>query len=247
MTAPSWLLAKPFAHRGLFDATRPENSLAAIDAAIAAGFPIEIDVQVSADGQAVIFHDWNLLRLTGTDARVVHLTASELTRLRLLKTTETIPFLEEALEHIAGRQPVLLEVKNRRQPTSLEPEVARLLQAYKGPIAVHSFNPYTLGWFRGNHPEILRGQISCAFDTDDMAAWKKLILAHYGMTWMSRPHFISHHWKRLPALVPCLLRRMFRLPLLGWTIQSPEDHAAAALLVDNIIFEGFVPGTQPSD
>lgn len=243
-SSPAWLLAKPFAHRGLFGAQRPENSLSAIDAAIDAGFPVEIDVQVSADGRAVVFHDWNLLRLTGVDARVVHLPAAELTRLPINKTSQTIPFLEEALDHIAGRQPVLLEVKNRRWPTALEPEVARLVTAYEGQVGVHSFNPYTLGWFRHHHPKILRGQISCAFDTDNMHGWKKRILEHYGMNWMTRPHFISHHWERLPALIPTFLRKTCKLPLLGWTIRSPEEFTRASRLVDNVIFEGFVPGSR---
>lgn len=208
---------------------------------MAAGFPVEIDVQPTSDGRAVVFHDWNLRRLTGRDARVAQVPYAEITRLRLLETGERIPLLEEVLERVAGRQPLLIELKNRRQPGLLEPAVSALLRNYAGPCAIHSFNPFTLGWFRRRHPDLLRGQISCAFDTDDMAGWKKIVLEHYGMNWMSRPHFISHQCKRLPALVPFLLRKFFGRPLLAWTITNAASQAHAKRWADNYIFEGFVP------
>ena len=241
MPAPDWLLDKPFAHRGLFTDERPENSLAAIEAAAHAGFPVEIDVQVTADGKAMVFHDWNLKRLTGRDVRVRTLPAAEIRTLRLLNTDQHIPILEDVLDLVAGRIPVLIEIKNRKRPCALEPELARLLTRYQGPFAIQSFNPFSLGWFRRRHPEISRGQISCSFDTDDMATWKKKILSNYGMNWLSRPHFISHHWKQLPGLVPTFLRKRCHLPLLAWTIRSEDETAGALRYADNIIFEGFVP------
>ncbi len=241
MPAPDWLLARPFAHRGLFNDQRPENSLAAIEAAVTAGFPVEIDVQVSSDGRAVVFHDWNLKRLTGLDAKVKDVTAAEISALKLLGTDQHIPLLAETLEVINGRTPALIEIKNRRYPTRLEPVVGQILAAYRGPFAIQSFNPYTLGWFRLRHPEIPRGQISCTFDTDDMAGWKKKILANYGMNWMSGPQFISHHWKQLPALAPNFLRNTLKLPLLAWVARSEEEMAAALKVGDNVVFEQFVP------
>lgn len=241
MPAPRWLLEKPFAHRGLYNDSRPENSLAAIDAAVSAGFPIEIDVQVSSDGKAIVFHDWNLKKLTGRDERVRLLPSSEIRALRLLDTDQKVPVLEEVLDVIAGREAVLIEIKNRKRPCALEPELARVLQTYRGPYAIQSFNPFSLGWFRKRYPEITRGQISCSFDTDDMAAWKKKILSNYGMNWMSQPHFISHHWKQLPGMVPAFLNRFLNLPLMVWTVRNPEEMAAALKLGDNVFFEHFVP------
>lgn len=241
MSAPAWLVATPIAHRGLHDQNRPENSLAAIEAAVQQGFPIEIDVQTTVDGRAVVFHDWNLRRLTGLDARVKFTTAAEITGLRLAGGPEPVPFLEEVLDLVQGRQPLIIEIKNRKRPCALEPEVSRILRAYRGPVAVHSFNPFSLGWFRRNHPGLCRGQISCSFDTDDMAGWKKIILAHYGMNWMSRPHFISHHWKQLPALVPIILRNFLRLPLLTWTVRNLHEQKTALEFADNIFFEGYLP------
>lgn len=241
MAAPDWLLAKPFAHRGLHDATRPENSLAAIAAAITAGFPVEIDVQESADGRAIVFHDWNLQRLAGREAWVHTLAAAEIRQLRLLGTDQGIPVLEDVLALIAGRVPLLIEIKKRQRPGLLEPEIARVLREYRGPFAIQSFNPFSLGWFRKRHPEIIRGQISCLFDTDDRAGWKKWILKNYGLNWLSRPQFLADDWRRLPATSPALLRRFFGLPLLAWTVRSAEEKSAALRWADNVIFEGFLP------
>jgi len=241
VSAPAWLVAVPIAHRGLHDETRPENSLAAIVLAVQQGFPIEIDVQTTADGRAVVFHDWNLHRLTGLDARVKMTYAAEIAKLRLAGGSEPVPFLEDVLELVNGRQPLIIEIKNRKRPCALEPAVSRLLRGYRGAVAVHSFNPFSLGWFRRNDPHLCRGQISCSFDTDDMASWKKLILAHYGMNWMSRPHFISHHWKQLPAIVPTLLRRLMRMPLLTWTVRSQKEQASALRYADNVFFESYLP------
>ncbi|HEY5704254.1 MAG TPA: glycerophosphodiester phosphodiesterase family protein [Terrimicrobiaceae bacterium] len=241
MPAPAWLVATPIAHRGLHDETHPENSLSAIEAALQRGFPVEIDVQVSADGRAVVFHDWNLLRLTGFDARVKMTSSAEIAKLRIEGGSERIPLLEDVLDLIGGRQGVIIEIKNRKRPCALEQEVSRILRDYPGDAVIHSFNPFSLGWFRSNHPSLCRGQISCSFDTDDMAGWKKIILANYGMNWMSRPQFISHHWKQLPAIVPWLLRRVLGMPLLAWTVRSVGEQDAALRYSDNFFFETYVP------
>ena len=142
---------------------------------------------------------------------------------------------------------MIIEIKNRKRPTALEPAVSKILRNYRGDVAIHSFNPFSLGWFRRNHPRLCRGQISCSFDTDDMAGWKKIILAHYGMNWLSRPQFISHHWKQLPAIMPALLRRLLRMPLLTWTVRSDEEQAAALRYADNVFFEKYIPDTGRID
>ncbi len=241
MNTPGWLLAKPFAHRGLHDRDRPENSLTAIDAAITAGFPVEIDVQESADGRAIVFHDWHLQRLTGRDGWVHRLPAAEIQQLALLETGQKVPVLEEVLEVIAGRVPLLIEIKQCQRRSALEPEIACVLQSYRGSFAIQSFNPFCLGWFRRHHPEILRGQISCAFDTDERAGWKKCLLKNYALNWLSQPHFLADDWRRLPTPATTLLRRFFQLPLLAWTVRSANERAAVLRWADNVIFEGFRP------
>ena len=144
---------------------------------------------------------------------------------------ERVPFLEDVLDLVRGRQPVVIELKNRKRPCALEPEVSRILRDYQGDVAIHSFNPFSLGWFRRNHPGLCRGQISCSFDTDDMAGWKKLILAHYGMNWMSRPQFISHHWKQLPAIVPtCSAGSLRKCHCLHGPFAAVKEQSAALRL-----------------
>ena len=120
MPAPAWLVATPIAHRGLHDETCPENSLRAIEKAVEQGFPVEIDVQVTSDGRAVVFHDWSLLRLTGLDARVRLTTASKIATLCLAGSVERIPLLEDVLDAIGGHQAVIIEIKNRKRPCAFE-------------------------------------------------------------------------------------------------------------------------------
>lgn len=241
MRAPAWLTRTPIAHRGLHSPGVPENSLAAIEAGIAAGLPVEIDIQSTADGRIVCFHDWNLQRMTGRDARVAESSSTEITRLPLLGTDERIPLFEDVLRLVAGRQPLVIEIKNRRRPVGLEAATSAILKEYHGQYVIHSFNPFSLGWLRRNAPWIVRGQISCAFETDSMAKWKKFLLQHYALNGISRPHFISHQIKHLPSPVTSLLRNIFNLPLLAWTAKSPEEFALAKTLADNVIFEGFAP------
>ena len=142
------LIAKPFAHRGLHGAGIVENSRAAFEAAIAAGHGIELDVQASADGQAMVFHDYKLERLAGRDGLVVAMKAAELQRLRLTGTDETIPTLAEILALIAGRAPLLIEVKTpERDVAGLSRSVAAALAGYEGAVGVMSFNPEVGRWF----------------------------------------------------------------------------------------------------
>jgi len=236
----SWIIAKPFAHRGLHGDGIPENSIEAISAAVTRGFPVELDVQATADGCVVVFHDWNLLRLTGVDCAVVDARWQDLGKLRLGGTASSVPRLEEVLERVGGRVPLLIELKSRGSSRLLARSIAPLLTAYDGAFAVQSFNPWILGWFRRKHPAIPRGQLACAFDTDPMAGWKKMFFACYGMNWLSAPHFVGHRLQDLPASVPGLLRRF--LPVLAWTITSASEAHRALLHADNFIFEGFLPG-----
>ena len=142
-----WLCARPFAHRGLHDgrAGRPENSLAAFAAAVADGYGIELDVQAAADGQAMVFHDWSLVRMTGADGGIRDHDASVLSGLRLQQSRQMIPTLAQVLELIAGRSPVIVEIKSAPDQLGAAEEAAfRVLETYNGPFAVTSFNPRSL-------------------------------------------------------------------------------------------------------
>jgi len=237
-----WLTERPFAHRGLHDSARPENSLAAIEAALAAGYPVEIDVQVTADNKAAVFHDYYLKRMTGQEGGMQHLPSSRLAEMRLADTSESIPLLEDVLDLVAGRETLLVEIKNPAGPGALEATVDKLLRPYQGPIAIQSFNTLTLNWFARHSPTLLRGHLSCSYDTDQrLAGWQKILLRHYAGIWLSRPHFIAHNFRDLPEVVPTILRRVFRLPLLGWTARTASEYQSARERTDNVIFEGFRP------
>lgn len=239
--ARHWLVERPFAHRGLHGPDCPENSLAAILRAVEAGFPLEIDVQATREGVPVVIHDWTLERLAGREGRISEMRLEDLRRARLLGTEEGIPTLQEILEAVNGRVALLIEIKNRGLTGHVENGTANLLRDYQGLFAIQSFNMWTVHWFRTYCPEILRGQLSCQFNTDPMAAWKKVILSHYGMNWLTRPHFLAHRWQDLPSPIPSLSRRLFGLPLLAWTVKSPEEQATATRRADNFIFENYIP------
>lgn len=227
---------------------RPENSLSAIAAALAAGFPIEIDVQCTADDRALVFHDHDLGRMTGCAGEVCKTTSQDIRHLRLGDSNEAAPLLEDVLAMVQGQVVLLVEIKNSGRPGPLEKTVGRLLADYNGPIAIQSFNTLTLNWFANHHPSLLRGHLSCTYDTDrKMTGWQKFLLKNYAGIWLSRPHFIAYNFRDLPMLVPTLLRRLFRLPLLGWTARTAEEYQTARQRTDNVIFEGFLPSAGVSE
>ncbi|CAN5580914.1 glycerophosphodiester phosphodiesterase [soil metagenome] len=235
MTAPAWLTAKPFAHRGLHGEGTPENSLAAIETALAAGYPAEIDVRLSADGRVIVFHDDDLARMTGVREPLAALPASRLTNLSLNETDEKIPLLQDVLDLAKGREGLLIEIKSTESRGRLEAETARLLRSYQGEFAVQSFHPRSLTWFRKYAPDITRGQLSSGWHDA-----RSILSGNYLQNWLSRPHFLGHDHKRLPAAAVALFRR-FGCPILAWTVRSPEERDAALQHADNIIFEQFRP------
>ena len=174
MTLPASFFASPIAHRALHDVTlgRPENCRAAVRAALEHGYGIEIDLQASADGRAMVFHDDDLERLTGRSGMVRDKTAEELGRIELTGGGETIPTLAEVLKIVGGRAPLLIEAKDQSLVLGqveglLEKRAAALLADYDGPVALMSFNPHSVAHFRDAAPNIARGRVTCAFDADD--------------------------------------------------------------------------------
>lgn len=238
-----WLRSVPVAHRGLHDiaAGIPENSRAAFRAAMAAGYAIECDVRLTADGVPVVFHDADLKRLTGTEGRADALTAAALARLPLLGTVETPPLFAEFLDLVGGKVPLLIEIKNYgNEPAApLCEAVWPLLTAYKGEYAVQSFSPEVVAWFHERAPHVPRGQI--ATDPADLKALdgaerKKLaaaLEAGHG-----NPDFIAYDVKLLPAPLTERAKAAGK-PVLTWTVRTDEQRSRAAAHADNIIFEGF--------
>lgn len=249
MTLAPGFLDRPIAHRGLHDpgAGRIENSRAAMRAAVAAGYGIELDLQLSADGVAMVFHDTALGRLTGAEGPVRARRAAELGAIRLTGGDEGIPTLAEVLENVGGRVPLLVEIKD--QDGALGPDVgpleaatAQALAGYDGPVAVMSFNPHSMAAMARLAPGIARGLTTCAFDA---AHWSRVpdarrqTLAEIADLERVGASFVSHHW---PDLGRARVRRVAAaLPVLAWTIRSAAEEAEARALAVNVTFEGYLP------
>lgn len=241
----AWLTEVPITHRGLHDSGRaiPENSLAAFKAAVEAGYGIELDVRRTADDIPIVLHDHVLDDLTDKAGAVVETLAAEVTAARLTGTRERIPTFAEALELVAGRVPLLVEIKNFRDVLGpLEGAVAGLLRGYDGPFAIQSFNPLVLEWFEQHLPDAPRGQVTTEYGhwcrtltEEEQAALPRLVRAGVGA-----PAFFAHDVRFLPHSLAKLGRER-NLPLVMWTVHDAEERYRAEIYGDNIIFEGFRP------
>ena len=230
------LFTLPIAHRGLHDATTPENSLAAYQKAIDAGYAIELDVRPIDDGTVVVFHDADLKRMTNRDGYVCNLSKDDLNSITLLNSNEKIPTFEEVLKFVDGRVPILIEIKNEGKIGPLERDVLALLENYSGEFAVQSFNPYSLEYFKKNAPHILRGQLAAYFGKE-MSFLRRYLLSRLKLNKVSAPDFIAYRHSDLPIKYVTKTK----LPVLAWTVSSNADLEKVKPYCDNIIFENFIP------
>lgn len=241
-------VARPIAHRALHGVGRPENSRAAVRAAVAAGYGIEVDVQPSSDGVAMVFHDGDLGRMTGEAGPVAGRTARGLGGLTLRGGPEGIPTLAEVLAEVGGRVPLLVEVKDQDGALgpgvgALEEAVAQALHGYEGPVALMSFNPHAVAALHDLLPHFPRGLTTAAFDPADWAPVpaatcdRLRAIPDYDAVGAS---FVSHEARDLqrPRVAELKARGA---AILAWTIRSPEAEAAARLVADGITFEGYAP------
>ncbi len=231
------LFSRPIAHRGLHDEVAPENSMASFAKAIEKGYPIELDVRPIDDGSIVVFHDDKITRMTNRDGYVCNLTKSDLAEIKLSDSNERIPLFAEVLDFVAGRVPLLIEIKNEAKVGALEHATLELLKDYKGEFAVQSFNPYSLEYFKKFAPQITRGQLSGFFEETDLARIKKFFLKRLLLNKVSSPNFISYEGKNLPNKFVTKAN----LPVLAWTAQSNADYENFKKFADNVIFENFIP------
>ena len=248
ITLPNAFLTTPLAHRGYhdFDTGCPENSIAAFVAAIDSGYGIELDVQFSGDGQAMVFHDYDLDRMTAEAGAAKLRTAADLGRVKLNNSDETIPTLAQVLKVIGGRTPVLVEIKD--QDGALGPNVGALEQAtasvvagYDGPVAVMSFNPNSVDAMAKHAPNVPRGLTTGSFKPENWRQVPKSVrqfLRDIPNAEQAKIGFISHQ-------VTDLQRHMVReirargTPVLYWTVKSQADEDTARQFADNITFEGY--------
>lgn len=246
---PASFLDRPIAHRGLHDATddRPENSRAAIRAAVRAGYAIEIDVQPSWDTVPMVFHDYDLRRLTPAKGSIVMAKARDLAHIPLLGGSEGIPKLSEILKIVAGKVPLLIEIKDQdgamgANVGALERSIAHDLSTYKGPVAVMSFNPFSMIEMAELAPDVPRGLTTSAFEYDD---------------WDPLSHFTCDYLRDIPDFDACgasfISHESFDLnrkrvaelkaqgaAILCWTVRSPAEEAEARKIAQNVTFEGYL-------
>jgi glycerophosphoryl diester phosphodiesterase len=245
MFGESWerLFEPAIAHRGLWSPDGPpENSLGAFQAACAAGYGIELDVQLSADGEAMVFHDEDLERMTGQPGKLCDYTAADLGQMRLKGADERIPTLTEALVEVGHRAMVHVELKTpygRVGP--LEQRTHEVLIDHNGPVCVIGFNPYSHAWFADRYPQILRGLDSYAYSAADnarMAPEQRKSFARLEHVAIARPHFLALGLDMLPS-APADQYRKEGMPVVAWTVRQPAEWEKIRPHCDNLIFEGF--------
>lgn len=248
MRAPDWLTARPIAHRGLHDRARGivENMPGAIDAAVAGNFAIEVDLQLTADGEAMVHHDDELGRLTEGTGALLGLTSAQLQRVAFRDTPERMMTLGDLCDRVAGRVPLVLEVKSRFDGNAaIVDRMAQVLSSYRGPVAAMSFDPDKVVALRRKMPDTTRGIV--AQRRNDSKDWPGLTPdQRRGLTalrhgFQTQPHFVSYNIDDLPAPAPWIARNVFGCALLTWTVRTPQQRRAAERFADQITFEGFRP------
>jgi glycerophosphoryl diester phosphodiesterase len=237
------LFGPPIAHRGLWSPEGPpENSLGAFQAACAAGYGIELDVQLSADGEAMVFHDAMLQRMTGREGRLADHSAADLRTMRLAGADEYIPTLAEALTAVGRRAMVHIEIKiPYGEVGPLERRVHDVLIDHNGPTCVIGFNPYSHAWFADHHPKILRGLDSYSYTGSDarhLAPDVRKRYARLDHVSIAKPHFLALSLDMLPNGKAATYRAA-GLPVVAWTVREPSQWDAVKDCCDNLIFEGF--------
>lgn len=235
------LFHPPVAHRGLWSPDgAPENSLGAFQAACAAGYGIELDVQLSADGEVMVFHDEDLQRMTGAKGKLRERSAAELSELRLDASDEAIPTLLEALAVIGRRAMVHVELKTPYGEVGpLEQRVHEILIDHAGPISVIGFNPYSHAWFADRFPGVLRGLNSHSYDrAPHLGEAQRRSFARLEQVSLARPHFLALGLDMLPSAQAEDYREQ-GMPVVAWTVRDPRQWEAVSGSCDNLIFEGF--------
>ncbi len=234
-------LKTDYAHRGLHGEGVAENSLAAFRRAVECGFGIELDVQLSSDGEVMVFHDESLTRMTGDERRLSDVCAAELQTLRLGESDERIPTLRDVLREVDGKVPLLVELKGEDTNTALCPKVDAILSEYRGAYCVESFNPILLAWYKKHRPDVTRGLL-----TTSLCREKKFSLLHAALDLLllnvaARPDFIAYDIK-YPTRFPLLLAvKFWAADTFSWTVRTQDEYDAAKKRGADTIFEGFIP------
>ena len=241
---PKRMPGKFYAHRGLHDLNLgiPENTMAAFRRAVEHGYGIELDIQLTKDGQVVAAHDFDLKRICGIEKDVDELTYEELKELPVLGTSEHIPLFQDVLDLVDGKVPLIVEIKYKNVGNPICRKAAEILDHYSGPYCIESFHPVALMWFRKYRPYIRRGQLGMNFHKDDGRIHPVYYFPRHLLTnCFTHPDFIAYDHHARSALSLTLCRVLFGMPCFAWTVKSPQELYACEHVFDYFIFEGFLP------
>ena len=240
------LLSRRYAHRGLHNSERAENSLSAFKAATEAGYGIELDVRLSKDGELVVFHDDTLERVTEREGRVDSYTAKELSEIKLCNTGDGIPTFREVLELVDGRVPLLVEIKEDAGNYGVTEKTCEILREYSGDYMIESFNPLALGRVRKLLPGACRGILSQSFLKEEKyRSITYFLLEILALNVVCRPHFVAFNIEHSKNAALRLTRRVFGAPTLAWTVRSEAQETVAEQEgFVTTIFEGHEPGAS---
>ena len=224
-------------HRGIYDNKGIfENTLEAFELAMKKNYIIECDVHLTLDNKIVVFHDNCLKRFVGKDIVVEKSTYSELNQQNIFH----IPLLEELLELVKGKVPLLIEIKQLGKVGKLEKILMNILKKYDGKYAIQSFNPKVLLWFKKYYPDVLRGQLACSFKNKrDFSIIKKILLRNMFFNKFTTPHFISYKYNEI-KLNKIKYFQSKGIKVLGWTVKKTEDYNKFIICFDNLICEDFI-------
>lgn len=234
-----------YAHRGLHDnkSKAPENSLEAFRLAVENHYGIELDVHLTKDNVPIILHDYNLQRTCGVDKKVAELTYEELKQYHLFGTEETIPTLQEALDIVGGKVPLIIELKIPFRAKRICEVVSKHLASYSGVYCMESFNPFGLMWYKKHQPKVIRGQLATDFIREKVAGNRiqYFILKHLLMNFLAKPDFIAYHHVYRRSLSFTICRKLYRVRTAAWTIKTQAELEENRNYYHYFIFEGFVP------
>lgn len=233
-----------YAHRGLHDDTRPENSLAAFRAAVDAGYGMELDVHLLRDGSLAVLHDSNMKRMTGADEVIENLTAEELPNYRLAGTAETIPLFRDVLALVDGAAPLIVELKaHGDNADALSAAACAMLADYTGLYCIESFDPRCVRWLRWNRPDLIRGQLTEDFirSDDTLSLPLRFAMKHQLFNFLTLPDFVAYNFVDRKTISNRIVRGLWGVQGVSWTLRTPEQYDAAVREGWIPIFENFRP------
>lgn len=227
-----------YAHRGLHGDSTPENSLAAFESACRAGYGIELDVQLSSDGEVMVFHDYTLIRMTGKEGKLCDFTAEELQKISLGGTDQTIPRFSEVLALVNGRVPILVELKGEDLNAELCPKAAALLKDYRGDYCIESFNPLLLRAMRKELPAAYYGQLYTNVCKDKKkVTLLNILLTLMAFNFLARPDFIAYNTLYRQSLPVKLTTKLYTAERFVWTVRDRKTLTLARESGEHPIFE----------